>query len=94
MMPQPLYVARHGVFVALAAAVISAWLTHRSGNPLDVSLMRSVFVFVLFTGLGFGAEAVIATAPRRSREPALHDHPARPHRPEPSTEPNEDEVNQ
>jgi hypothetical protein len=91
---QPLYVARYGVFLALGAAIICAWLTHRSGNALDVSLMRSVFVFVLFTGLGFGAEAVIVTAPRRIREPAPHGHSVRPHRTEPSTEPNEDEVNQ
>ena len=94
MNSQPLYVARYGVYAALGAAAICAWLTHRAGNSLDVSVMRSVFVFVLFTGLAFGAEAVIVTAPRRQQARAHADaHENASHR-DPSTEPNEDEVNQ
>jgi uncharacterized membrane protein YedE/YeeE len=64
---RPLFIARYGVYAAVAVALLSGWLAYRAGNPVDASLMRAVFVFVLFTGLGFGAEAVIATAPGRAR---------------------------
>jgi len=56
---RPYTVARWGVYLALAAAVMSAWLGQRAGASLDFVLMRSVFVFVVVAGLGFGAEAVL-----------------------------------
>jgi len=56
---RPFTVARYGVYFALLIAVGSAWLGQRAGTTLDYSLMRAVFIFVLFTVLAFGAEAVL-----------------------------------
>lgn len=56
---QPYTVARFGVYGALAVAVMSVWLGHQAGATLDVTLLRAVFVFVVFTTIGFGAEAVL-----------------------------------
>lgn len=65
---RPFTVARWGMYGAIAVAVLSVWLGQRAGASLDYVLLRGIFVFVLFTALGFGAEAVLtvdwqATAP-------------------------------
>jgi len=60
---RPFTLARYGVYAAAAVAVISVWLGTRAGMPLDYLLLRSVFFFVIITALGFGAEAVLLTAP-------------------------------
>ncbi|MCZ2112011.1 MAG: hypothetical protein LC118_21030 [Dehalococcoidia bacterium] len=57
---RPYTVARFGVYVALAIAALSVWLGQQAGATLDFSLMRAVFIFVIFTALGFGAEAVLS----------------------------------
>lgn len=56
---RPMTVARYGVYLALAAAVLSAWLGQRAGATLDFAVLRSVFVFVIVATLGFAAEAVL-----------------------------------
>ena len=56
---QPFAVARYGVWLALVAAAISAWLGHRAGATFDFSLLRAVLVFVIVAALGFAAEAVL-----------------------------------
>ncbi len=56
---RPMAVARYGVYLALAAAVLSAWLGQRAGATLDFAVLRSVFVFVVVASLGFAAEAVL-----------------------------------
>jgi hypothetical protein len=38
---------------------MSVWLGQRAGATLDFTLLRAVFVFVIFTALAFGAEAVL-----------------------------------
>ena len=57
----------------LAFAVLSVWLGQRAGASLDFTLLRGVFIFIIFIGLAFGAEAVLtlqraasAPAPRRA----------------------------
>lgn len=70
---QSFAVARYGVYLALFAAVMSAWLGQRAGASLDYALMRSVFVFVIFTALGFGAEAVL-TVGVQPHDPAQAKH--------------------
>ena len=55
----PFAVARYGMYLAVVAAVMSAWLGQRAGASLDFALLRSVFVFVIVAALGFGAEAVL-----------------------------------
>lgn len=72
---RPYTVARYGVYLALSAAAISVWLGQRAGATLDFSLMRAVFIFVIFTALGFGAEAVLSAGipplpPHAPAEPA------------------------
>ena len=57
---QPYAVAKYGVYAAVAVAGISVWLGQQAGATLDFSLMRAVFVFVIFTAIGFGAEAVLS----------------------------------
>ncbi len=69
---QPFQLARYGVYLALALAAISVFLAHNAGNALDVALMRALLVFVFFTAIAFGAEAVIHSAPAQA--------PARPSR--------------
>lgn len=56
---QPYTVARYGVYGAAAIAAMSVWLGQRAGATLDFALLRAVFVFVIFTALAFGAEAVL-----------------------------------
>lgn len=56
---QPFTVARYGVYFSLAVAAGSVWLGQRAGATLDYSLLRAVFIFVIFTVLAFGAEAVL-----------------------------------
>jgi hypothetical protein len=52
-------VAKYGIYGAVAFAVMSVWLGQRAGATLDFTLLRAVFVFVIFTGLAFGADAVL-----------------------------------
>ena len=54
----PMAIARYGVYLALAISVLSVWLGQRAGATLDFTLLRAVFIFVIFTALGFAAEAV------------------------------------
>lgn len=92
MSARPLFIARYGVYAAVGVAILSGWLAYRGGNAVDASLMRAVFVFVLFTGLGFGAEAVIATAPWRPRHVSQSPPQTTPHQ-EPAPEDPQDEDN-
>ena len=66
---QPYTVARFGIYVAAAVAVLSVWLGTRAGMPLDYSLLRSVFFFVIIAALGFGAEAVLLMTPPNPPSP-------------------------
>lgn len=59
MMLAPFTVARYGIYFALAVAVLSVWLGQQAGASLDFSLLRAVFVFLLFTVIAFLAEAVL-----------------------------------
>ena len=56
---RPYTVARYGVYAALAIAALSVWIGQGAGATLDYALLRAVFVFVLFTALGFGADAAL-----------------------------------
>jgi Na+/glutamate symporter len=56
---QPYSVARYGIYAALVVAAISVWLGQQAGATLDFTMMRAVFVFVVFTAIGFGAEVVL-----------------------------------
>jgi hypothetical protein len=60
---RPYTIARYGVYLAGAVAVISVWLGTRAGSPLDYALLRSVFFFVIVAALSFGAEAVLLLTP-------------------------------
>jgi len=76
---RPYTVARYGVYLALAVAALSVWLGQQAGATLDFSLMRAVFIFVIFTALGFGAEAVLSVGlspavPTQPAEPAPQQH--------------------
>ena len=62
---RPYAVARYGVYAALAIATLSVWLGQKAGASLDFALMRAVFVFVAFTALAFGAEALLSFGPLR-----------------------------
>lgn len=55
----PYTVARYGLYFAIAVAVLSVWLGQQAGASLDYSLLRAVFVFLLFTIIAFLAEAVL-----------------------------------
>ena len=55
----PYTVARYGLYLAIAVAVLSVWLGQEAGGSLDFLLLRAVFVFLLFTVIGFLAEAVL-----------------------------------
>jgi prolipoprotein diacylglyceryltransferase len=61
---QPFTVARYGVYVALGIAVVSLALSRNAGIPMDVAAARSIFIFVAFAAIAFGAEAVLLTASR------------------------------
>ena len=71
---RPYTVARYGIYLAVAVAVLSVWLGQQAGATLDFSLMRAVFIFVIFTALGFGAEAVLSVGftPPPPTPPAEH----------------------
>lgn len=56
---RPYTIARYGVYVALAIAALSVWIGKGAGATLDYALLRAVFVFILFTALGFGADAAL-----------------------------------
>lgn len=56
---QPFVVARFGVYAAMAVSALSVWLGQQAGATLDFSLLRAVFIFVVFTAIGFGADAVL-----------------------------------
>ncbi len=60
---RPYTVARIGVYVAAAMALLSVWLGLRSGAAFDFALLRAVFFFVIVAALGFGAEAVLLLTP-------------------------------
>ncbi len=64
--------ATWGVYAAIALAVGSVVLACNAGAAFDVALLRALFVFVLFTALAFGAEAVLSspgTAPPLEKAP-------------------------
>ncbi|WP_322795472.1 hypothetical protein [Tepidiforma sp.] len=74
----PFTIARYGVYLALAVAVLTTWLATRAGHPFDEALMRAIFTFVLVTAVAFGAEAIILTSPPRTQptqDPDPEDHP-------------------
>lgn len=56
---RPYAVARYGIYLAVAMAGLSVWLGQQAGATLDYTLLRGVFVFVVFTAIGFGAEALL-----------------------------------
>ncbi len=58
---QPYAVAKYGVYAAVVVAAVSVWLGQRAGATLDFSILRAVFVFVVFTAIGFGAEALLTS---------------------------------
>jgi hypothetical protein len=59
---RPFTVARWGMYLALAATVMSVWLGQRAGASLDYTLLRGVFVFVAVTALALGAEALLSVS--------------------------------
>jgi len=77
-MLRPYTVARYGIYLALAVAVISIWLGQRAGATFDFTLLRAVFIFVLFVAIGFGAEAVLTFnfEPRPAAAPTDHATPS------------------
>jgi len=56
----PYTVARYGLYFAIGVALLSVWLGQQAGASLDYSLLRAVFVFLLFTVIAFVAEAVLS----------------------------------
>lgn len=83
MTPIPPYtIARYGVYLAAAVAVLSVWLGLRAGAGLDYALLRSVFFFVIVAALGFGAEAVLLLTPVRPVGPPAAAIPETKHRPD------------
>ncbi|MBI2764429.1 MAG: hypothetical protein HYX53_00800 [Chloroflexi bacterium] len=71
---RPFVVARLAVYLALAVAIMSVWLGRRAGASFDYTLLRGVFVFIIFAALGFGAEAVLTVGfvPRPAPAPDAH----------------------
>lgn len=65
---RPYTVARYGVYAALAISTLSVWLGQQAGASLDFALMRAVFVFLGFTAMAFGAEALLSFSPLREPE--------------------------
>jgi len=61
---RPYTLARYGIYAALAVAVLSVWLGSRAGASFDYTLLRAVFVFVIFVALAFGADAVLTLGVR------------------------------
>lgn len=75
---RPFTIARYGVYLALAVAVLTTWLATRAGHPFEAALMRAIFTFVLVTAVAFGAEAIILTSPPRpqpTHDPDPTEHP-------------------
>lgn len=56
---RPCTVARYGIYAAMAFAALSVWLGQQAGASLDYAVLRSVLIFIVFTGLAFGADAVL-----------------------------------
>jgi hypothetical protein len=56
---RPYTVARYGIYFALAFAAMSVWLGQQAGASLDFTILRGVFIFIVFTALAFGADAVL-----------------------------------
>lgn len=80
MLP-PYTVARYGIYLAAGVALTSIWLGQRAGATFDFTLLRAVFVFVLFVAIGFGAEAVLSfnfqpRPPAPPTTPSLNPPPA------------------
>lgn len=59
---RPYTIARFGVYLAIAVAVMSVWLGTQAGASLDYAILRAVFVFVIFTAIAFAAEAVLSAS--------------------------------
>jgi hypothetical protein len=74
---RPYTIARYGVYLAGAVALLSVWLGLRAGSALDYALLRSVFFFVIVSALSFGAEAVLLLTPVPAPEPP-RETPSRP----------------
>ncbi len=74
---RPFTVATYGVYAAIAVAGLSVWLGKQAGASLDFALLRAVFIFVIFTALAFGAEAVLTIAwqPDSTHEPSSAANP-------------------
>lgn len=74
-MLRPYTVARYGIYFAFAVAALSVWLGNRAGASLDYVLLRAVFVFVIFTAIAFGAEAVLSVnLPPSVAQPQVQRH--------------------
>lgn len=71
---RPFTVARYGVYLALGTAVMSVWLGSNAGATLDFTILRGVFIFLIVTALGFGAEAVLTLGPVRPTVSAEPEH--------------------
>lgn len=71
---QPYTIARYGVYLAVVVAVLSVWIGLSAGAMFDYAMLRAVLVFVVFTVLGFGAEAAvnIGWRPQTPPPPAPH----------------------
>ncbi|MBA4181004.1 MAG: hypothetical protein C0506_10490 [Anaerolinea sp.] len=59
-MLRPFTIARYGIFLAVAAALMSVWLGRQAGASLDYAVLRAVFVFLIFTAIAFAAEAILS----------------------------------
>ena len=70
----PYTVARYGLYFAIAVAVLSVWLGQQAGASLDYSLLRAVFVFLLFAIIAFLAEAVLTVHVPPQAAPATPPH--------------------
>ena len=66
---RPFTVARFGVWAALIIAALSLLLSHNAGMAADLAAARALFIFVVFSALAFGAEAVLLTAARSTPQP-------------------------
>ena len=76
---RPFTVATYGVYAAIGVAGLSVWLGKQAGASLDFALLRAVVIFVIFTALAFGAEAVLTIGwqpePPRLAPPVATDPP-------------------
>lgn len=71
----PFALSRWGIYFATAIAALSAWLGLSAGGSLDFVLLRSVFVFVVFTVIALAGEALVSSpsAPGEERGRGRHD---------------------